>query len=132
MGSTGAYLETGGFKWKGWEDTGEKLCDLRVLKKITTNSNETQALPFFSNTPGTAYVLLDEDGRFKQMIQYGENRKPALELNYGPDNNVESFHIHRWINGVRQKAEIIASKKEGIVNMALYNKYKSFLKGIDL
>ena len=132
MGSTGAFLETGGFKWQGWEDTGEKLCGLKVLKKKTSNPNESQSLPLYSDTPGTAYVLLDEDGNFKQMIQYGEDRRPEFELNYGPDDNKESFHLHRRENGKRQKAEIIASKEEGIVNQALYNKFKKFLKGIDL
>ena len=119
MGSTGAFLETGGFKWQGWEDTGEKLCGLKILKKQTSNPNESQSLPLYSNTPGMAYVLLDEDGNFKQMIQYGEDYK-------------ESFLLHRWENGKRQKAEIIASKEEGIVNQELYNKFKKFLKGIDL
>ena len=132
MGSTGAFLETGGFKWQGWEDTGEKLCGLRILKKTTSHPNERQSLPYLSNTPGTAYVQLDEDGNFRQMIQYGEDRRPEFELDYGPDNNVESLHIHRWVNGKRQKAEVIASKEEGIVNQALYNKFKKFLKGIDL
>jgi len=132
MGSTGAFLETGGFSYQGWEDTKKRLCGLKVLKKKTTRPNEKQALPYYSNTPGTAYVLLDEDGKFKQMIQYGEDRKPVLELDFGPDNNKESFHIHRWINGKRQKAEIIASKEDGIVNQELYNKYKKFLKGIKL
>ena len=132
MGSTGAYLKTGGFKEYGWEEAGS-MYGIKVLKK-KTKGKEKQSLPPFSNTPGTAYVLLNPDGSFKQFCQYGEDRSLEFVRDYGRDGGkYPNLHIHRCKNGQRQgEPEIIASKEKGILNQALYNKYKKFLKGVDL
>lgn len=132
MGSTGAYLETGGFKEQGWKEAGS-MYGVKVLKK-KIKGNEKQSLPPFSNTPGTAYILLSPDGGFKQFCQYGEDRRLEFVIDYGRHGGAEpTVHIHRYENGKRQdEPEIIASKEKGILNQALYNKFKKFLKGVDL
>ena len=130
MGSTGAFLKSGGFSVEGWEETGQTIYGLKVLKKKDMKPNEPPALPLFSNTPGTAYIILDHKGAFKQMMEYGENRRPILELDYGPDRNVMSLHIHEWKDGVRQKAKVIAMPGGKIVDNKLYNKYRKLLKGL--
>lgn len=129
MGSTGAFLETGGFNTQEWEEAG-KMYGIKILKK-KTKGKERQSLPLFSSTPGTAYILLNPDGSFKQFRQYGEDRKPLLDIDYGIHKGKLSLHIHhKRENG--SEPDIIASKEDGIVNERLYNKYKKFLKGVDL
>ena len=118
MGSTRAFLESGGFKSKGWEENG-RMYGIKILKK-KTKGKERQSLPPFPNTPGTAYILLNPDGSFKQFRQYGEDRKPLFDIDYGNHN------------GKDHEPDIIASKEDGIVDKKLYNKYKKFLKGVDL
>jgi hypothetical protein len=131
MGSTGAYLKEGGFKEYCWKETGN-MYGVKILEK-KTKGKEKQSLPPFSNTPGTAYVLLDSGGKFKQFCQYGENRRLEFIIDYGPHGGAESLHVHWYKNGNRQgDPEIIASKEGGVVNRALYNKYKKFLKGVGL
>lgn len=132
MGSTGAYLKTGGFKEYGWEEAGS-MYGVKVLKK-KTKGKEKQSLPPFSNAPGTAYILLNPDGSFKQFCQYGEDRSLEFVIDYGRHGGkYPNLHIHRYKNSQRQgEPEIIASKEKGILNQALYNKYKKFLKGVDL
>ena len=132
MGSTGAYLETGGFKEQGWEEAGS-MYGVKILRK-KTKGNEKQSLPPFSNTPGTAYVLLNPDGSFKQFCQYGEDRSLEFVIDYGRHGEKDpNLHIHRYKNGKRQsEPEIIASKEKGIINWTLYNKFKKFLKGVNL
>ena len=128
MGSTGAFLVTGGFKEQGWKEAGS-MFGIKILKKIAKTGKEKQSLPPFSNTPGTAYILLNPDGSFKQYRQYKEDRGIDFDIDYGKHGNEISLHIHRGRSG---NFELIASKKQGIVNQELYNKFKKFLKGIDL
>lgn len=131
MGSTGAYLKTGGFKEYGWEEAGS-MYGIKVLKK-KTKGNEKQSLPPYCNTPGTAYILLNSDGGFKQFCQYGEDRGLEYIIDYGLHGGEVSLHIHHYKNGKRQgEPDIIASKEKGVVDRKLYNKFKKFLKGVDL
>lgn len=129
MGSTGAFLESGGFKSQGWEENG-RMYSIKILKK-KTKGKERQSLPPFSNTPGTAYILLNPDGSFKQFRQYGEDRKPLFDIDYGKHDGKVSLHIH-YKRGKDHEPDIVASKEDGIVDKKLYNKYKKFLKGVDL
>lgn len=129
MGSTGAFLESGGFKTQGWKEAG-KMFGIKILKK-KIKGKERQSLPPFSNTPGTAYILLDPDGHFKQFRQYGEDRRPLFDIDYGKHGNEVSLHVH-YKRGKNQEPDIIASKEKGIINQKLYNKFKKFLKGVDL
>ena len=131
MGSTGAFLKTGGFGEQGWEDTKKRIAGIKVLRKLT-EGNEKQSLPPYSNTPGTAYILLNSDGSFNQYRQYGENRYMEFDVDYGKHGNEVSLHIHYHTDKVREEPDIIASKKRGIVDKKLYNKFKKFLKGVDL
>ncbi len=132
MGSTGAFLETGGFSEQGWEDTGKKMYGIKVLEKI--NKSERSSLPPRSNTPGIAYIRLNKDGSFRQYRQYGEDRKPLFDIEYHGHRHVLSLHIHRYLsNGSRQAdPDVIAYDKNRIIDEKLYNKYKKFLKGINL
>ncbi len=132
VGSTGAFLETGGFSEQGWEDTGKKMYGIKVLEKV--NKSERSSLPPRSNTPGTAYILLDEKGKFNIIRQYGEDRKPLFDIEYGEHKHVLSLHIHRFDNNSLRQSEpdVIAYGRNHIIDEKLYNKYKKFLKGISL
>ena len=145
VGSSGAFLETGGFKEQGWEATGKKTHGIKVIKKIIISKKDKQSLPLFSNTPGTAYILLDENGKFNIFRQYGEDRKALFDIEYGEHQHVLSLHIHRFdADGIREiDPDIIAYDKNHIVDNymlryhnvivdeKLYNKYKKFLKETD-
>lgn len=128
MGSTGAFLKTGGFTEKNWTEVG-KTHGVKILKKIHA-SKANQSLPPFSNTPGTAYILLDQNGKFKQYRQYKEDRSLDFDIDYGPHNNNTSLHIH-YGRGRNAKTAIIA-KSGSIIDRRLYNRFKVFLKGVKL
>ena len=64
MGSSGSYLKSGGFTYQGWEQGGV-IKGVKILKKIDTKKGAMGNLPFYSNTPGTAYILLKTNGKFK-------------------------------------------------------------------
>ena len=132
MGSSGAFLESGGFTEQKWREVGT-FHGIKVLQKSNSNINKAPSLPPYSSTPGTGYLLL-VNGRFKQYRQFGENRKPVFDLDLGKHNGQISLHIHYFINGNRNSDNptIIAIKGEGIKNKVLYNKYKPLLKGIKI
>lgn len=132
MGSTGAFLETGGFTEQKWEEVGKRMYGIKVLKKV--NKSERPSLPPRSNTPGTAYILLDKNSNYNIFRQYGEDRKPLFDIEYGEHKHILSLHIHHFYSdGSRQtEPDIIAYNKNHIVNKKLYNKYEKFLKGTKL
>lgn len=80
MGSTGAFPKTGGFTEQNWQEAGT-FHGIKIL--IKKSSHEQPDLPFWSNTPGTGYLLLNKNGTFKQYRQYGENCKAIFDLDYG-------------------------------------------------
>ena len=132
MGGRGAYLESGGFSIQGWKQVGT-IEGVKVLKKIGTKKGSKGNLPFYSDKPGIAYILLDEDGKFSQFRQYGEDRRPEFDIDYGYHNGKISLHLHEFGSDGRSKnPKIIAYPNGDIIDKKLYEKYKTFLKGIDL
>jgi hypothetical protein len=131
MGSNGSFdPETGRILRNfGWMETGSTLCGVSVIKK---KSDGSISLPTKSATPGSAYVMLAKDGSFKHYAEYGENQKMKLRLDYGMHNGEKSFHLHKYNEDGSETTIIIASQNKGVVDERLYNKYKKFLKGIDL
>ena len=133
MGSSGAFLNSGGFTEQKWQEVGT-FRKIKILQKTNANQNKAPSLPPLSSTPGTGYLLLNKNGEFRQFRQFDENRKPVFDLDLGKHNNQISLLLHQYKNGVRNSNNpiIIASKEEGIINKALYNKYKPLLKGVKL
>ena len=133
MGSTGAFLKTGGFTEQNWGEVGT-FRGIKILQKNITNPNKAPSLPPHSSTPGTAYLLLNQDGSFKPFRQYNEYRKSVLDLDYGNHDGQISLHLHTFKNGKRNSSNptIIAIKGKGIIDKKLYNKYKPLLKGVKL
>ncbi len=129
MGSSGAFLDKGGFKEYNWAEVGKKY-GIKILKRNNANNN---SLPFLSNTPGTAYLKYHNDGTFSQFVEYGENRKKKNVLDYGVHRGIKSVHLHQYgEDGHLIKTTIIASHGSGIIDKTLYNRYKKLLKGIKL
>lgn len=130
MGSTGAFLSSGGFTEYNWEEVG-KMYGIKILKKKT---NDRPSLPPYSNTPGTAYLLLEDDGSFKQFRQYGEGRKPEFDIDYGQHkSDKKSLHLHQYINGERQNnPHMIVNESGEIMDPKLYNRFKKLLKGLKI
>ena len=129
MGSSGAFLKSGGFTEQKWEEAGT-FHGIKILVK--KNSTEQPSLPFLSNTPGTGYLLLSEKGIFKQFRQFGENRKPVYDLEYNEHKHKLSLHLHYYTHGRQKEPIIIALSNGKILNQKLYNKFKPLLKGIKL
>lgn len=63
MGSSGSYLKSGGFASQEWEQVGA-INGVKILRKIGLKKDATGNLPLYSNTSGTAYILLKPNGRF--------------------------------------------------------------------
>ena len=132
MGSSGSYLKSGGFTSQEWEQVGT-IKGVKIVKKIGIKKGIKGNLPFFSNTPGTAYVLLDSGGKFSQFRQYGEDRKVKFDIDYGRHNSAMPYlHVHMYAGKTRPKPIPITNTKGDIINKSLYEKYKGFLKGIKL
>ena len=133
MGSNGSFdQETGKTLQKfDWKDTGSTLCGIKIIKK--KREGDSVGLPTKSASPGSAYVMLDKDGKFKHYAEYGEDQIIRLRLDYGTHNSKRSFHLHRYDRGIANGTiTTIASHEKGIIDEELYNKYRRFLKGIDL
>ncbi len=132
MGSSGSYLKSGGFTSQKWEQVGA-IKGIKIIKKIGIKKSVMGNLPLYSNTPGTAYILLKPNGQFGQFRQYGEDRKAKIDIDYGIHKNKLSLHMHTYNrNGREHNPIIIAYPKSSIINKNLYKKYKRFLKGIKL
>ena len=132
MGSSGSYLKSGSFTGQEWEQVGI-INGVKIIKKIGIKKDIKGNLPFFSNTPGTAYVLLDPDGKFSQFRQYREDRKVKFDIDYGRHNSAKPYlHMHTYANKTRLEPIPITNTKGDIINKSLYEKYKRFLKGIRL
>lgn len=132
MGSRGSFLRTGGFTSMEWKTVG-KIMGVKILRKKSAKKNVKGNLPFYSNTPGTAYILLDIDEKFSQYRQYNEDRTPAFDIDYGRHDSKKPYlHMHVYEGG-RRLAPIPITNEEGdIINENLYEKYKGLLKGIKL
>lgn len=130
MGSSGSFLKQGGFTEKAWEKVGE-VDGVKAIRKIGIKKGITGNLPFYSSTPGTAYILLKPNGHFSQFRQYGEDRKALFDIDYGRHESKEPFlHLHRYEGKDRPAPIPITDTKGNIINKKLYEKYKGFLKGI--
>lgn len=126
MGGRGGFLATGGFSTPAqWHSTG-LLYGVKVLER--NNQRGKTGLPGFSNTPGTAYLSFNKEGKFHQYRQYGKNRKPLFDIDYGVDGpltgrGVRAIHIHDYDgNGVRQPGRWMTESE--------YQKYKKFFERI--
>jgi hypothetical protein len=133
MGSTGAFLEKGGFNTQGWKQIGTSH-GIKIIQKIKKNPKDKPSLPPLSNTPGTAYILYNEIGHFHNFRQFGENRKPIFDLEYGRHDGKLTLHLHEYQNGIRnsENPKIIVNEKGVVLNKEVYNKYKIFLKGLNI
>ena len=124
MGSRGHSLPDGGFTIKEWKSTG-LLYGTKVLERVDTSSRT--GLPGMSNTPGTAYVAVNKEGNFHQFRQYGPDRNPLFDIDYGMDTPLlgreRGIHIHEYVDGVRQPGRLLTEEE-----MA---KYKKFFVGIE-
>ena len=133
MGSSGSFLKSGGFKSRGWEQVGT-INGVKVLRKIGLNGDDKGNLPLYSNTPGTAYVLLDENGVFSQFRQYGEDRRAMFDIDFGKHKtDYKYLHFHCFKGKTRSnEPETIALPGSVIINKKMYERYKGFLKGVKL
>lgn len=125
MGSRGAFLESGGFsKPLRWQ-TVDYIEGIKVL--APKDSRSSLSLPERSNTPGTTYIMLRQDGSFRQLITFDNDRMPIYEIDYGQHAGVKSLHVHYYKNGDRYGSPVILHKGD-----ALYKKYKNLLRGVEL
>ena len=80
MGSTGSFLESGGFSAPAQWHTIDYIDGIKVIDP--KDPKKRPNLPARSNTPGTTYISLNKDeGRtFNQLRVYDEKRMPVLTL----------------------------------------------------
>ncbi len=125
MGSTGSFLESGGFNAPAQWHTVDYIDGIKVLEP--KDPNKRPNLPARSNTPGTAYISLNKDeGRtFNQLRVYDENRMPVFDIDYGIHDGVVSLHVHFFTDGIRGKNPTILQPGD-----ELYERYKHVFKGV--
>ncbi len=99
MGGRGDALQKGGFTSQNYHSVGT-INGVKILEKINRRPREKNNLPIMSNTPSTAYILLDEDGKFLQYRKYGSDRRALYDIDYGRHNSTEDWlHIHFFKGG---------------------------------
>ena len=120
MGASGSMLENGEFSVQN-RLTVDYIDGIKVLEAKKENNNK--GLPSRSHTKCTQYILMDSDGKFKQLKKYGMDNKPLYDIDYGKHNNEISFHMHYYKNGIKQPQafDVIKEFKE---------KYKNVFKGV--
>ncbi|MDR2718842.1 MAG: hypothetical protein LBB89_12385 [Treponema sp.] len=81
------------------------IAGVKVLERLKLGrKNIEQNLPYMSNTPGTSYLLLTKSGdAIKKFREYGDNRKPSLDIDFDHDHGYGKPHIHYWKDGERIK-----------------------------
>ena len=121
MGGRGAF--SGGKLLKyGWQTTGH-IGDVKILTKLKGPNNK---LPEYSRSPNSKYARFTEEGEFRQLRVYNEDRQPVLDIEYGYHNNVLGFHVH-YLNGDPShhgKETVFIGPGD-----PLYEQYKEILEG---
>lgn len=127
MGGRSGFLASGGFSTPDqWHSVG-LLYGIKVLKRNDPKSRT--GLPGFSNTPGTAYVAVNKERRFHQLRQYGKDRRPLFDIDYGEDSPLtgrgrRALHIHEYNSeGKRLGGRWLTDEEK--------RKYGKFFKGAD-
>ena len=123
MGGEKIYRESGGFDRQTYRAVGITRGGIKVLEKIGgANAN----LPQYSNTPGTVYAVLRPDGKPKQIMFYGSNRKQYKRIDLDHDHPPKKgVHIQSFTGeGTRYKL----SKKEKSIVKDFYAYYKGVSK----
>lgn len=123
MGSSGSFLESGGFNAPTRCHTVDYVDGVKVL--APKDPKASISLPERSNTPGTAYVSYRKDGTFNQCVVFDANRMPVYEIDYGVHDHIKSLHVHFYPNGERSKKPIMLYPGD-----ELYEKYKKLFKGV--
>ena len=121
MGGRGDYLQKGGFTAQNYHVVG-CINNVKVLERVNLNSREKNNLPIMSNTPSTAYVLLDENGRFLQYRKYGSDRRALYDIDYGRHNSQDDWlHIHFFKGGRGANARSLTEKEKERIRPFLIN-----------
>ncbi len=123
MGSRGSFLKEGGFSSPAKWHTVDYVDGIKVLAPKDPKASHN--LPDRSNTPGTSYLKIHQNGDFSQLRVFGADRLPRYDIDYGVHNGVKSLHIHYFINGDKiGKTEILHPRD------AMYEKHKNLFKGV--
>lgn len=127
MGGRSSFLSSGGFSTPDqWRSLG-LLYGVKVLERKDPQSRV--GLPGFCNTPGTAYIAVNAEGKFHQFRQYGKDRRPTFDIDYGMDTPLtgkgrRAIHIHDYDqDGVRQPGRWLTEAES--------KKYGKFFEGVE-
>lgn len=87
-----------------------------------SDPNSCIGLPGLSNTPGTAYIAVNQEGKFHQLRQYNDDQTPKFDIDYGIDTPLTGkdkrvIHIHEYVDGVRGSGRFLTDEE--------YAKYRS-------
>ena len=127
MGSTGSFLESGGFNAPAQWHTIDYIDGIKVIDP--KDPKKRPNLPARSNTPGTTYISLNKDeGRtFNQLRVYDEKRMPVFDIDYGIHGKDKYLHVHYFVDGKRQSEPLRLHPGDD-----LYERYKRVFKGVKL
>ena len=123
MGSSGSFLENGGFSTPARWHTVDYIDGIKVL--APKDPKASISLPERSNTPGTAYVSYRKDGTFDQYIVFDANRMPVYRIDYGMHRGKKTLHIHCYKNG-----NALPNPPDLKKGDPLYEKHKRLFKGV--
>ena len=118
MGSAKLYKESGGFERQTFKEVAITKGGIKVLKNLENNNAK---LPTYSNSPGTAYaVMRTEDGRPKQIMVYGSDRKQLKRIDLDHDHNgKEGFHV-QFFNGEEPRFTLSSKERQMVEDLFEY------------
>ena len=121
MGGRGDYLQKGGFTTQNYHVVGT-INGVKIIERINRNPKEKNNLPIMSNTPSTAYVLLDENGSFLQYRKYGSDRRALFDIDYGRHHSTDDWlHIHFYKGGREANTRSLTEKEKRMIHPFLIN-----------
>ena len=122
MSSRGAVTSNGHVPTNEYE-TSHKVHDAKVLRGKGGN----HGLPDYSHSPKEKYIKENPDGSFRELREYGDNKKAIIEIAYHGEKSITGnrhekvLHFHTFDdNLVRSNAKPITEEMK--------NRYAKYLR----
>lgn len=123
MGGRGTYAAGNNVAFS-YESIGT-IAGVKILRKL----DGVQKLPEEAHS-SRAYLLMTEDGVFKQYREYGADHQVVLEIAYHPERRLSGhrrpiLHAHDYSDGFtyRSKARMLTDDE--------MKRYSKFFRGVD-
>ena len=129
MGGRGTFAAGNNVDYR--YNTVDKIAGVKVLEGLGT----IHTLPMESHS-SEMYIRLNPDGTFRVLRVYSKDHLVRLEIAYHKEGNIDPLqkpvlHYHTYEYGSQFKNGMHRSKAMPITK-ELYDKFKKYLKGVEL